>query len=391
MYGQRAGVLRRSRSRLEFVYASGLPIAEPLLSVALPVQERPLRSSAVHAFFNGLLPEGEARRMLAYDFGQLDPNDVLAMLGALGRDCAGALIILPEDETPNTVGLPEAIAENDIAARLRRLHIEPLGADGRVRVSLAGMQSKLLLARLDEGWGLPIDGAPSTHILKPPTALLDHSVTIEGFCLEVAAALDIPAARATVEIFDSIPALVIERYDRIVGAEEVIRVHQEDLCQAHGIEPERKYEERGGPSLRQCAQVISDWCRPDDLWRLAELTTLNVGLGNADAHAKNISLLHEPDGAIHLAPAYDLLTTLHDSRVSTSMGMFVAGQSDLTQVTRDDLIAEITSWGLPTTEVRHRIDEIIQRLPGAVETAATQIRPPESVLAAIAEQHRRLR
>ena len=107
MHGKRIGVLTRTRGRLEFTYSSGQQLGSPLLSVALPVQL--LRSPTVHAYFNNLLPEGDARRMLAYDFGQVDPADVMAMLAALGRDCAGALVILPEDEEPDLPGSPEPL------------------------------------------------------------------------------------------------------------------------------------------------------------------------------------------------------------------------------------------------------------------------------------------
>lgn len=145
-------------------------------------------------FFDGLLPEGEIRRMIAHDFG-LDERDVFGLLEALGRDCAGALVLLPEGEQPLVQGLPEPVSEEEVARRLRELRFHPLGVDQRVRVSLAGMQEKLLLARRTAGgWGLPVDGAPSTHILKPAHPLLPLSIPNEALCLRVARHLGMRAA-----------------------------------------------------------------------------------------------------------------------------------------------------------------------------------------------------
>ncbi|MGE0025586.1 MAG: HipA domain-containing protein [Thermoleophilia bacterium] len=390
MYGQRVGDLTRSRGRLSFRYTPGLELGAPLVSVAMPVLSTPWRGSVVHAFFNGLLPEGEARRMLAYDFGQIDPADVMGMLAALGRDCAGALVILEGDEEPPANGEPEPIEEADIAERLRRLRIEPLGAGGRVRVSLAGMQAKLLLAKTPDGWALPVDGAPSTHILKPATPMLADSVRIEGYCLRVAAELGLEVAHCEVSSFDGIEVLVVERYDRVPHDGATERVHQEDLCQASGVEPEAKYEARGGPGLRACARVLREWSDPAELWRLLDLTVLNVALGNPDAHAKNFALLHERSGRVRLSPAYDIIATLHDPRVSTEAGMSVNGQSDISRITRGDLVAEGASWGLAAERCQERVDDLLDRLPGARDRAGRALRPSPEALAAIRDQTRRL-
>lgn len=160
--------------------------------------------------------------MLAYDFG-LDERDVFALLEALGRDCAGALILLPEGEQPVVGGQPEPASDDEIARRLRELRFHPLGVDQRVRVSLAGMEEKLLLARSDGGWGLPVDGAPSTHILKPAHPLLPLSIANEALCLRTASHLGMRVADVGIVEFSDVTALVVERYDRVHTPDGVVR------------------------------------------------------------------------------------------------------------------------------------------------------------------------
>ncbi len=394
MDGQQVATLseRRSTLRLEHTEAAfAAGIGRPLLSVSLPVRNRPYQGGTAHAFFNGLLPEGEARRMIAHDFG-VHVDSVIDLLAILGRDCAGALVVLADGEAPEEPGPPEPVSEAEVAERLRQLRISPLGVDNRVRVSLAGIQEKLLLAKTGEGWALPVDGAPSTHILKPVVPLLRHSVTNEAFCMRVAHHLDIPVAQVELGSFEDRRVLVVERYDRARGFGGVARIHQEDLCQATGREPTRKYEEQAGPSLVQCTQVLRSWARDaENIERLLDVTVLNVAIGNADAHAKNLSLLHLPNGRISLAPAYDLMSTTYYADTSTKPGMLVNGVDDITAVTVDDLVAEADSWGLGHEMVTIRVHALLDRLPAAVEAAALEIEPPESLVDHIRANAGRLR
>lgn len=398
MGGERVALLEgpaataRTRDRLRLTYSASATLGAPLLSVSLPVRRDPIRAGAVHAYFNGLLPEGRVREALAYDF-DVASDDALGLLAALGRDCAGALVVIPPEQEPPGPGEWLPIDEDGVRQRLANLHVEPLGVDGRVRVSLAGMQAKLLLARSSDGaWCLPVDGAPSTHILKPPIPLVEGSVKTEGFCLQVARALGIAAASAEVLTIGGAQVLAVARYDRTGADDATVRIHQEDFCQALGLEPGRKYQRSrsGSPSLADMAEVLVRWARSEERWRLLDLLTLNVGLGNADAHVKNYSLLHPPGTPIRLAPAYDVMCTLHDRRVQTTMGLWVNGVADLTAVTADDLVAEAVGWGLPRDAVAERVHALLDRLPAAMAEAADRIPPPRSVLDALAEHRRRL-
>jgi len=393
MYGSKIGILSRSRGALVFEYspeALERGVGSPLLSVSMPTRSRPYRGEAPSAFFEGLLPEGEARRLIAYDFG-VDEHDVLGLLKAIGLDCAGALVAIPEGETPPDPGKQELVTDAQIADRLRNLRFAPLGVDQRVRVSLAGKQEKLLLSASGDGWGLPVDGAPSTHIVKPAHPLLADTLANEALCMNVARHLGIVAAGVEVRTFEGIPALVIERYDRSPsdGRHPVARVHQEDLCQAHALDPQRKYEERGGPSLRRCAETIQLWARePKEVERLLDIVTLNVLVGNADAHAKNLSLLHAASGQVRLAPAYGVMATRHYLGVSTIPGMFVNGIQDISDIRSEDLVSEAVSWGMDRDVAEDRVGRVLAGAREAIRVAAGETQPPESLVALLLRRAR---
>lgn len=389
MYGRQIGLLSRQRGALSFAYtaeALELGVGTPLVSVSMPTRTRRYAGAVPTAFFDGLLPEGEARRLIAYDFNVAE-HDVLGLLRAIGRDCAGALVIIPERETLAEEGLPEPIGDAEVADRIRNLRFAPLGIDQRVRVSLAGMQEKLLLSRVAGGWGLPVDGAPSTHIMKPAHPLLADSIANEAFCMRVASHAGVLTADIGLCDFDGLRVLAVARYDRTAPNEQnrVVRLHQEDFCQAHGLDGVRKYEERGGPSLRQCAATVDRWSAgPGELERLLDIVTVNVLVGNADAHAKNFSLLHDTGGQVRLAPAYDVMATVHYANVSRIPGMFVNGVRDIAQITRDDLIAEATTWGIDGDVAADRVEQLLRAAEGAIDRAATEVLPPDELVDAVA-------
>jgi serine/threonine-protein kinase HipA len=331
--------------------------------------------------------------MIAYDFGVND-SDVFGLLAALGRDCAGALVVMPANEEPEAVGPSEPITDDDIAELIRKLRFSPLGVGGRLRVSLAGIQEKLLLTRIADTWALPVGGAPSTHILKPASRILEASIENEALCVAIARNLGLPVATTTIVEFSGVRVLAVERFDRRTAGDgtPTSRLHQEDFCQAHGVEPLRKYQGAGGPALRDCATTLVRWGqgRPD-LVRLMELMAVNVLLGNADAHAKNLALLHSPEGRVELAPAYDLLSTTHYPLVDRTAGMFVNGVEDIEAITRGDLVAEAASWGLPRDLVEDRISGLLDRAPAAIDSASREIAPPGGLAESLLARSARLR
>lgn len=348
------------------------------ISLALPVQPRAHGDRSVRPFVQGFLPEGEARRIIAFDLG-IDANDDMAVVTALGRDCAGALSFLPEGASaaplPPDPGPP--LTEVEVGGLLRNLPTSPLGVDGEVRVSLAGVQSKLLLTKLDGAWRRPLH-APSTHLLKPAHPLLGSStVANEAFCMQLAGLAGIPVATTTVVAFDGVEVVVSERYDRSRDdAGRIVRRHQEDACQAMSIPPALKYQtSKGGPSLAAIARLLGR--NGGHLPPLLQQVTFNVIVGNADCHGKNVSLLHLEDGTIELAPAYDVMSTRWYGGVSTTMGMSVNGAFDVDAVGSADLITEARRWGMLERTARHVVADTIESTCANLD--GVDVAPPDGL------------
>jgi serine/threonine-protein kinase HipA len=375
---------QRRQMTMRYTDAAG-PRGAPLVSMAMPVAATRFTDRVTRAFFHGLLPEGEARRMLAHDFG-LDVSNDMGLLAALGKDCAGALVVQPVGGIPPSFAtLPggDVVDGPEIARRLAQLPVHPLGVDGRIRVSLAGVQSKLLLARRPDGrWSLPSEGVISTHILKPAHRDLPDSVANEAFCMNLAGRAGLAAARTTIESFGGIEVVVSERYDRRVEADGMtVRLHQEDACQALSVltvVPEHKYESFGGPSLAGVAGLLEQWGGRAAKEGLLEQVAFHVVVGNADAHGKNVSFLHREDGTVELAPLYDVMSTVYYSavagrRMDPTPGLLVNGNRHIEKVTVGDLVHEAERWGLRNRTAHSVVCDLLERMPGALEQAAGDI------------------
>jgi len=372
----------------------------PALSVGLPIGT-PMGPRDMRGldFFENVLPEGPALVRMAALAG-VRPVDTYGILRAFGRDCAGAIMVLPDGERPGSSGggySPRA--PGDLRRVISTLDVAPLGAapERGFRPSLAGFQRKALLGRSADGtWQRPYGDAPSTWILKPdgPHPMAANEAT----CLGLAAACGLAVPETELLAVSGLPGLAIRRYDRRdpVGEHIPVRVHQEDGCQATAVPPGLKYEEQGGPALRDLASVLRDFGDPRDVTSLLRRTTFNMAVGNADAHAKNFSVLHEPDSpTIRLAPLYDVLSTialeLTDSagqpmRADTHLGQRVGGQADIGKVTSANLVDEARTWGIQ----RRTASVIVTETLDQVLTAIPATPGDERVLAAIREQAERI-
>lgn len=242
---------------------------------------------------------------------------------------------------------------------------------GVTSLSLAGMQPKIALHRTVEGqWRECRAGAPSTHIVKPGrpgtrTADLIHN---EAYCLHLARRLAVTTVDASVDDFDGHPALVVSRYDRRRVNTIVERIHQEDAAQMLGLatdDPIRKFRYgRPLPSLRSIAAVLER--EYASRVPLLTLTAFNVAIGNTDAHAKNISVLHHPDGALELAPAYDVSPHRHYAFSGRRAAMAVNGADDIDAATVTDLVTEGIAWGLREGTATTTVSETLERLRDAL-------------------------
>ncbi len=336
----------------------------PLLSCSLPLIARKQDASVFGA---GLLPEGPHRPAMAA-MARVAVTDVHALLAHFGRDVAGALVISP--------GVPDRRAEavhpyspETLADEVASLPERPLGLHDDSEFSIAGLQDKLLLVDLGDGdWGRPVHGAPSTHILKVEDRRYAGMAAAEAQCLALARAVGLTTvAVEAVEIAD-VPCLIVSRFDRAIGPDgAVARIHQEDACQALARDPDAqrgrgKYESAGGPSLREIAQLLDRWARDPaaELDRLVAAVTFTVVIGNADAHGKNLALLHRDPPHVELAPLYDTVPTVLWPRLRSSAAMSIDGRTALADVTVDDIAAEAVAWH----HERSRATAVARRVAG---------------------------
>lgn len=300
------------RRRFVFQYDPGwVKSSQALpLSLSLPLRLEVFADDASRPFFANLLPEGEIRQLVARQFHISEKNEY-AMLERIGGECAGAVSILPQGaRLPGASGYRE-LDEEDLHKVLTELPRRPLLAGEKgIRLSLAGAQNKLPVYMEEDKIFVTKGSSPSTHILKPPIPRFDETVENEAFCMTLARRMGLPVAEAIIRKNQDI-ILVVTRYDRERKRDgTVVRLHQEDFCQALGILPEQKYESEGGPSLQQCFVLLKEHSiRPAaDQKALLGWVAFNVLIGNADAHAKNLSILFTNKGP-RLAPFYDLLST----------------------------------------------------------------------------------
>ena len=398
LYGERVAIIDRERDRPRLAYTEEAlrryALGTPLLSLSLPVSSRRYTQGVVRPFLDGLLPEGESRKSIARDV-HVPERDTYGLIRALGRDCAGAVVIQPADDpappAPTTT-TAEPLSPDEIEALVRDLKSAPLGVGGRVRISLAGVQEKLVLTRMPDGsWGRPADGTPSTHILKPEVVAFPDTVENEAFCMRVAKHLGLNVASVETTKIGGRKLIVVERYDRVVGADGTVRrIHQEDFCQATGVAPETKYEEDGGPSLLRIAGILRDVAASDSLERLLEAVTVNALIGNGDAHAKNFSLLHTEDGALTLTPLYDLMCTLHygDDRLA----MYIDNIHRSNRLTVARIVNEAVRWGMSRDRATELVVDLLEKAPSALGLARKETPGvPAKLVATVEAQLKQLR
>jgi serine/threonine-protein kinase HipA len=374
-----------------------------LLSASLPVSRERYPSGRTKPFFEGLLPEGDARRLIARSRGLSEDNG-FGLLAELGADCAGAVVVLPADApglTPDA-GTIEWLDDDELAQRIADLPRNPLGvADpgGRVRLSLAGVQPKLVVTRTPSGRiGQPTGGAPSTHIVKPAQEAFPELVANELLCLRIARSAGLRAAHAEILEVGGSESLLVERWDRTIDDDgRIARLHQEDFCQALGLLPAAKYEAEGGPSFAHIVETLRSLAAPTlarDLNELVRALVLNFLLGNADAHGKNYALLYEPIGIGHLAPLYDIVSTAVYPELHRSLAMTIGGLDDPDQI---DLAAwrRLASESGLGTQVARAVQDFAERVVAAAratrDTAQAEgwHRPVVDVIVELAEARAR--
>ena len=385
LHGKLVGVLDDDGQRLAFRYddawladAGAFP-----LSRQLPLQSEPFEGQRVNVFFGGLLPEADARDQIARNLG-ISANNDFAMLERIGGECAGAIALVPEEMEgwATSDGGVRWLSEEEVIEIMDRLPHQPLlaGEQG-LRLSLAGAQVKLPVVIDSTSGGatrlaLPLGDTPSTHIIKPEPLRFPGLAENEAWCMALARRIGLDAAEAWAERIGNVPCLISKRYDRVKGesGEIVRRLHQEDFCQALGYPSSRKYQQEGGPSLRECFQMIREWSTTPvlDIRHMLDAVIFAAVTGNADAHGKNHSFLYAQDTR-RMAPLYDQVCTLAWPELSTTLSMKIGSAATLAEVSPEHFkqLCGMAKLGWPMA--RERIKTVCRQILDA--TSEPQVLP----------------
>lgn len=372
LHDSKAGQLVQAETgQLEFLYApdylaaSGQPV-----SVAMPLRAEPYADAIARPYFSGLLPDERARRRLASALG-VSAENAFGLLEIIGGECAGALSLLPEGAPRpdfSTTEL-EPLSEQKLAELLSLLRERPLlGGEEGVRLSLAGAQDKLAVCVINDAIALPKDGRPTTHILKPFIEGLDGTVENEVFCMKLAVRMGLTVPAVSKASAGDTDFILVERYDRIQEENGIIRkLHQEDFCQALSVPPELKYEDEGGPGVVRSQELIQQHtARPGaDRLTFQNMVIFHYLVGNADAHAKNYSLLYR-NAVPDLAPLYDVVCTAAYPRLAKNMAMAIGGRS-----VPDTIQLEHWQSLVPPTKAAQRLlTTTLRQMAGTIESEA---------------------
>lgn len=370
LFADRVGTLALVEGRLSFCYASDwlTQSGAIALSASLPLQAQPFDDRKARPYFAGLLPEGQMRRLIAQQFQVSGQND-FALLDHIGGECAGAVTFLEPGQAlpvPTHSDDVQWLSDNEVVAILDELPRRPMlaGKDG-LRLSLAGAQDKLPVVFDGARIGLPLNGTPSSHVLKPAIQAVEDSVINEGFCMALAQAMQLEPAKSKVHRVLDRSFLLVERYDRLIDAQgHRQRLHQEDFCQALGVVPESKYQNEGGPDLVQCFDLVRSVTRPSapQVLRLLDYVIFNALIGNHDAHAKNFSLLYSGKATV-VAPLYDVLSTAVYPTLTPKMAMKIGSKYRFNEIQALHWDQFSESVGLSKAQAKRRVLELARSLP----------------------------
>jgi serine/threonine-protein kinase HipA len=298
------------------------------LSLSLPLREEPFIDDRARSFFTNLLPEAEIRKMIARQLGISEQND-FALLREIGGDCAGAVSVLPEGVPPLEKPGYRELDEDELHEIITELPTRPfLVGEKGVRLSLAGAQNKLPIYMEGTRIFIATGNAPSSHILKPPIQGLDETVDNEAFCMMLASRMDLAVPKVTIRQGRD-RLYIVERFDRGKNNDgKILRLHQEDFCQALNVPPDQKYESEGGPSLARCFELLKEESVSPaaDQKALLSWVIFNFLIGNADAHAKNLAIIYTEQGP-RLAPFYDLISTRVYPDLINKFAMRIGGEN----------------------------------------------------------------
>lgn len=392
--GQNVGKLSQDESgKMSFQYDSEWLSNGFAISMSLPLQNESFSEQKCRPFFEGLLPEDAIREEIARNLGVSSRSD-FALLREIGGDCAGAISV-GDSKNTSSEKYEEQIEGKRLIESLKPLTGKPLFAGEKdVRLSIAGSQRKLPIIYKEGNFYIPHGDIPTTAIIKPEIQGIDGSIENEFFCLALAQKIGIPVPKFEILQFHKALGklsskntfdlrtddvyllekkyLVIKRYDRAEKSGSVVRLHQEDLCQAMGIPSENKYQKDGGPSFKDLFAIIRKHSSQPalDIRNAVRIAIFNYIIGNADAHGKNFSFLIEKD-AVKLAPFYDLLSTAVYPNLSKKMAMKIGNKYEPNDVFKRHWQAFAEDISLKTEFVEKEIKYVSTAVKKMAELTAS--------------------
>jgi serine/threonine-protein kinase HipA len=373
------------------------PGARPI-SLSLPLTNAQFEGEVVYNFFDNLLPDNaliKSRIQSKFKAATDRPYDLLFHIG---KDCVGALQLLEDDKTDfKHQILSHPLKENEIATLLRNVKINPLGMNNDFddfRISIAGAQEKTAFLFWENNWRRPIGATPTTHIFKLPIGFLVHqqmdlseSCENEWLCLKISAAFGLPTAQCQIQYFEDVKVLIVERFDRKLAEDGhwIMRLPQEDICQALGLSPNLKYQNDGGPGIDAImrlllASSVSKADR-DQFFRSQVLFWL---LAAIDGHAKNFSIFIEPFGSYRLTPLYDIISAyplMFKKQLQTQkvkMAMALRGKSNhyhWAEMQRRYFLQTAKHANYSIEKAENILDEMLEKVEPVIQQVS-QILPP---------------
>lgn len=408
--GALVGRWERTRTGADrLTYADGWLAARESrpLSLSLPLAAEPLRGPAVVAYFDNLLPDNDRILRRLRERYHAASTASFDLLEATGRDCVGAVQLVPAGEPPPDCRRIDAdpLDESGVARILRETAVSGpmlMRDDDAFRISIAGAQEKTALLRHRGRWCVPRGATPSTHIFKLPLGRvgaqgvdLGDSVEIEWLSMELARELGLPVARVEIGRFEDQKALIVERFDRKLAATRKywLRLPQEDFCQALAVSPLHKYESDGGPGIRAIMDVLrgsADAAEDRATFFKAQLAFWLLAV--SDGHAKNFSLRIHAGGRYRMTPLYDILSVypvagpragqLDPHKVKLAMAVESGNRHyRILEIHRRHWLAFAARLGL--TSPGAIIDELVERAPRALDRVAARL--PHAVPARLFE------
>lgn len=382
--GLTVGHLAQSKGKIDFRYAEDWQRTDERypLSLSMPTDIERHVDARVRPFLEGLLPDNRLiRRRWGSRFGVAE-NNPFALLQHVGEDCAGAVQFVHADRVdtlkraaaqPDTVSW---LTDAEVAQRLRILATDNSAwrlAGDAGQFSLAGAHAKTAMTFDGQRWGIPSGRTPTTHILKPPVPGFDGFAENEHVCLELARELGVPAAASKVVRFEDQVAIAVERFDRRVEAGKWTRIHQEDLCQALTVHPDRKYENDGGPGVSQIVDLLRGYSSApeEDVWTLVRALIVNWLIVGTDAHAKNYGVLIDAHESVRLAPLYDVASALPYAATmplrKLKLAMKVGGEYLVSRIGGRHWRSLAELHGLPPSDVLSEVHRMAVATPASME------------------------